>query len=121
MPASGGPFAIERLKHRAEFLNVADARRKFVAPGFVLQARPRGDERALVRVGFTASRKVGGSVVRNRARRRLREAASRAVPQAGRPGFDYVVIARQGTIGARFADLVSDLARGIDRLSGAGR
>jgi ribonuclease P protein component len=115
--AAGGPIAIERLKHRAEFLKVADARRKFVAPGFVLQARPREDTHALIRVGFTASRKVGGSVVRNRARRRLREAAARALRQSGRPGHDYVVIARQGTLGAMFTDLVSDLARGLDKLA----
>jgi len=67
---------VERLKRRADFLLVAGSRRKYVTPGFVLQARARDAAapvpRDAVRVGFTATRKLGGAVVRNRARRRLR-------------------------------------------------
>ncbi|HEY6868338.1 MAG TPA: ribonuclease P protein component, partial [Novosphingobium sp.] len=56
-------FAIERLKKRADF--VACARAPSCARGaVVVQARPRGDERPLVRAGFTATRRIGGAVVR---------------------------------------------------------
>ena len=40
-----------------------------------MQMRARDDGDPLIRVGFTATKKVGGAVVRNRAKRRLREAA----------------------------------------------
>ncbi|MEX1206259.1 MAG: ribonuclease P protein component [Dongiaceae bacterium] len=62
--------AFDRLKRRPDFLRVAGTRRKSVTPGLILQARPRAAaEPGVFRVGFTVSRKVGGAVARNRARR----------------------------------------------------
>jgi ribonuclease P protein component len=104
---------LARLKKRAEFLHVAAKGRKWTTPGLILQALPQ-DASAGPRVGFTASRRVGIAVVRNRARRRLREAARRTVHNA-LPG-DYVVIARQGTIGRDFAALVADLETALKRV-----
>jgi len=63
-----------------------------------------------VRIGFTASRKVGNAVVRNRAKRRLRAAAAEILPRDGRPGTDYVLIARAGTGERTYAELLADLA-----------
>jgi ribonuclease P protein component len=71
-----------------------------------------------VRVGFTASRKVGNAVLRNRAKRRLRAAATAVLTRNGRKGTDYVLIARAGTGGRPYAELVRDLEaalRQIDR------
>src|SRR5262249_45255473 len=69
--------AVGRLKRRPDFLRVAAGRRRWVAPGLILQALGRSADGSTAddgpaRVGFTASAKVGGAVVRNRARRRLR-------------------------------------------------
>src|SRR5712691_1853929 len=89
-----------RLQTRADFLRVAAGSRRAVRPGLVLQAAPYppGKGGALaVRVGFTASRKVGNAVIRNRAKRRLRAAASEVLGHDGRQGTDYVLIARAGT------------------------
>ena len=112
-PPAAAPqeFGIARLKRRAEFLAVAGSGIKAVAPGVVLQARarPEGEVGHAVRVGFTATRKLGGAVIRNRARRRLKEAAREALPLAGRPGCDYVLIARAGTIERPYRLLVADL------------
>jgi ribonuclease P protein component len=115
---------LERLKRRQEFLRVAEARRKWVAPGLILQAARSaaaneaapGAGPAKVRVGFTASRKVGGAVVRNRARRRLRDAAARVLALHAEPGHDYVVIARSGTVARPYDKLLDDLAAGLRRL-----
>jgi ribonuclease P protein component len=116
-----------RLKTRADFLRVAARRRRVARPGFVLQASqspPEGDTTA-VRIGFTASRKVGNAVVRNRAKRRLRAAAAEVVTSDGRPGTDYVLIARaDGTVERPYAELLGDLRsalRQIDRSGGGGR
>jgi ribonuclease P protein component len=106
---------LERLKRREEFLRVAEGRRKAVAPGLILQAAP-SEASATVRVGFTASRKVGGAVVRNRARRRLRAAAAAVLPLHAEPGHDYVVIARAGTVSRAYGKLLDDLAGGLRRL-----
>jgi len=75
-----------------------------------------------VRVGFTASRKVGNAVVRNRAKRRLRAAAARMLSAEGRPGTDYVLIARATTAERPFAALVDDLETALGRVApGAAR
>ncbi len=68
-----------------------------------------GDGLPTIRVGFTASRKIGNSVARNRARRRLRAAAQQVLPLYGRPGNDYVLVARRETLIRPFGDLLGDL------------
>jgi ribonuclease P protein component len=113
---------VERLKRRADFLLVAGSRRKYVTPGFVLQVRPRDAAAArvppdAVRVGFTATRKLGSAVVRNRARRRLREAARETLPKAAAPGHDYVLIARPGALDRPYATLLADLTAALGALS----
>lgn len=108
-------FAIERLKKRADFLACAQA--PSCAKGaVVVQARPR-DDQPLVRAGFTATKRVGGSVVRNRAKRRMREAARLLLPQLAQPGFDYVFIARGGVTTRPWERLLDDVKSALLRLA----
>lgn len=107
------------LKVRADFLRVAASRNKAVTPGLILQAAPRPPESVggtAIRVGFTASRKVGNAVVRNRAKRRLRGAAAEFLADHGKPDTDYVLIARSGTLGRRYDALLDDLAAALRRV-----
>jgi len=113
--------AVARLKRRPEFLAVAASKRRWVAPGLILQAAARPEESTLPpapRIGFTASRKIGIAVERNRARRRLRAAVEAVLPQNGRPGFDYVLVARSGTLTRAFSDLIGDLEAALRHIHG---
>lgn len=113
---------LDRLKRRSEFLSVARSRRRWATPGFVLQAaerRGRGRETAAAtpsRVGFTASRKVGDAVRRNRAKRRLRALADAMLPVYAAAGHDYVMIARAGITARDHGALRRDLITALTRL-----
>jgi len=108
------PGAPERLKRRAEFLRVAAKGRKAAMPGLVLQALDRKDAGA-VRLGFTVTKKVGNAVIRNRTRRRLKEAARLVLAQRPVAGVDLVLIGRDGTAKRDFAALQDDLRRALAR------
>jgi ribonuclease P protein component len=105
----------DRLKTRADFLRAQKGVRKS-APGVTLEVCPTPEPAAKpgrFRVGFTASRKVGGAVQRNRAKRRLREAARAVLPLSGRERTDYVLVARPATLDRPFTGLVKDLASAL--------
>ncbi|MFL5298100.1 MAG: ribonuclease P protein component [Phenylobacterium sp.] len=107
---------IERLKKRPDFL--ACAKGPACARGAVLvQARPRGDGEPLVRAGFTATKRIGGAVERNRAKRRLREAARLLLPLHAHPGHDYVFIARGSVTARPWAALLDDMKSALLRLA----
>ena len=106
------------LTKRQEFLRVAKGRRQHTT-AFLLQGRPRDHAGydGVARVGFTCSRKVGNAVARNRARRRLREAARRVMPHSGAAGWDYVLVGRrEATAQIEFTTLVSDLESALQRM-----
>jgi ribonuclease P protein component len=128
------PQRLDRLKQRRDFLRVAAGKRKFVTPGLILQAALLAATTAQstasaasdrVRVGFTASKKIGNAVARNRAKRRLRAAAQQVLASHAALAHDYVVIARNETIDRPYTSLLRDLEQGLKRLgawrSDAGR
>lgn len=114
---AAAPLRLTRLKKRAEFVRTACGVRA-VTPGLVLQCRPsaRNGAQGAARVGFTATKKLGGAVVRNRVKRRLRAAASRVMPARALPGYDYVLIGRSGTAARAFNRLVEDLETALHRV-----
>ena len=83
---------------------------KAPTPGLVMQLLPRRDD-APFRVGFTVTKKVGNAVVRNRTKRRLREAVRLALDAEAWRGFDMVVIGRDRTADRPFTDLMADVRR----------
>lgn len=112
-----------RLKKRPQFLRVAKGA-KVAMPGLVLQARRRSDvpgafidsDATACRVGFTATKKVGNAVVRNRTKRRLRAAAAALLPHYGRPDYDYVLVGRMTTPARKFDALCDDLQKALMRV-----
>jgi ribonuclease P protein component len=121
-PRSQMAATIGRLKRRADFLRVAGTGRKCAMRGLVLQIAPIPADTKLashcdLRIGFTVTKRVGNAVVRNRARRRLRAAASKVFPTGALAGFDYVLIARHSTPIRAYQDLVADMEAALMRLN----
>ncbi len=110
---------MERLKVRRDFLNAAKGR-KWAAPGLVLQAQIQSDPDATpdtpARIGFTVTKKVGKAHIRNRAKRRLRSIATEVLALGARPGYDYVLIGRAGTISRSYTDLTHDLETALAKV-----
>ena len=108
------------LKTRAEYL-VAQRGKPARRPAFTLRAHKRAPD-GDIRVGFTCSKKVGNAVARNRAKRRLREAARLVLPDAGRAGWDYVLIGhKDATARVPFDTLCTDLADAVAQVEGKSR
>ena len=128
-------MALETLKKRAECLRLRGGAR-FATPSFVLETRPR--ERAgsrapksqgtqsqgpselmpfgAARFGFTVTKKLGGAVVRNRIRRRLKAAVALVAPKLAHKEHDYVLVARLAALDREFADIKKDLERALHRV-----
>lgn len=102
------------MKKRADFLRAQKGQRHS-APSLTLEtcASPGTAPVRSARLGFTASRKVGGAVQRNRAKRRLRAAAAATMPLLARSGRDYVLIARTATLSRPFTEITRDLVKAV--------
>jgi ribonuclease P protein component len=103
-----------RLRRRPEFLRVASSGKKAAVGGVVLQALIRPDSEP-ARLGFTVTKKVGNAVVRNRTRRRLKEAARLLLAERPVAGVDLVLIGRDSTRQRNFILLQGDIRRALER------
>ena len=112
------PPPLRRLTKRWQFLACAKGR-SLSRGAVVVQALVR-DEEPLIGIGFTATKRVGGAVVRNRAKRRLREAARLLTPLHGLPGHDYVFVARAGTALRPWPRLLDDMQSALIGLANGG-
>ena len=108
-PQTGAPAG--RIKKRRDFLRAASRGKRAARPGLVIQAL--ATEPGSLRLGFTVTKKVGNAVVRNRVRRRLREAMRLVAALHAKPGHDYVIVGREDVLAAPFGQLADELSRRI--------
>jgi ribonuclease P protein component len=121
MQAAAGPTqakpAPERLRRRREFLHAARSGLQQGGRAFKLQAAAREErDEDPPRFGFTVTKKIAGSVGRNRIRRRLKEALRQSGAAGALPGYDYVFIARPGALTMPFWELVALTAEALAKL-----
>jgi ribonuclease P protein component len=113
-----------RLRKRAEFLFVAerseekgeDKGRYAARPGIVVQMRKNPGRENGINIGFTATKRTGNAVIRNRCKRRLRECARALLPELGMAGHDYVFIARPETATMEWAQLLKHTEKALLKL-----
>ena len=106
---------LETLFKRSDFVAASKAE-KYVGKSIVIQARPNSLQ--TIRVGYTASKRVGNAVARNRAKRRMRAAVAETLAFYGTPGTDYVLIGRaQTTCNTKFEELKDELICAFENLN----
>ena len=107
-----------RLRRREEFVRVERQGRRVSGRFLTLVGSPNTLD--CDRLGIIASRRVGGAVERNRAKRRLRAlfrvAAAHEARTAGRIPMDIVAIARRELVDAPASDLAADWQQALRRL-----
>ena len=103
---------VQTLKASSDFQRIAKQGRRYSSPAFFLQAL-RSDIPDSFILGLTASRKVGNAVVRNRAKRRLREMVRISPLRAGLKGWKIVLIAKTAATSYDFAALHADFEKGL--------
>ena len=106
---------LKTLSKRSDFVAASKAE-KYVGKSIIVQARPNSLQ--TIRVGYTASKRVGNAVARNRAKRRMRAAVAETLAFYGTPGTDYVLIGRaQTTCNTKFEELKNELICAFENLN----
>lgn len=106
-------MALNTIKNRKDFLLLNTNGKKFITHSIILQVIKRADTHRTpaseIRIGFTVTKKMGNAVVRNRIKRRLREAVRPALAKHAINGHDFVLISRQKALTCEFTELLRDI------------
>ena len=106
---------LSTIKARPDFLRIRGGQ-KWSGAGFLLETKPCLTPGGPPRFGFTVTKKLGNAVVRNRIRRRLKEAAKLAADAHAKAGFDYVVVARKAAFDMPFERMLADMVAALRRV-----
>lgn len=113
---------ITLLKKREDFVRVAKSGIKSVQKGLIIQAAPfpsnftNNNSQINFRLGFTATKKIGNAVKRNRTKRRLRELARIIMCKNFYENFDFVVIGRYNTADLPFDVLLKNFDKALNEI-----
>ena len=103
------------IKIRPDFLRIRGGQ-KWSGTGFLIETKTSPTSGGPPRFGFTVTKKLGNAVVRNRIRRRLKEAAKLAADGHAKPGYDYVVVARKAAFDMPFEQMTADMEAALKRV-----
>ena len=101
------------IKKRATFVHIRDNGAFIRSNNINVQKLLNQDLDDKIGIGFTASKKIGNAVKRNKAKRIMRELAKKILIK-GKTNSYYVLIAKPSILDTKFADLLEELERIID-------
>jgi ribonuclease P protein component len=104
------------VRQRADFLKLQHSGQKWVTPAFVIQILRCAEKTPGTEIGFTATKKIGSAVIRNRCKRRLRAACDEVINGFQTKGMQLVLIARSDVLTRDFSLLSKDLRWALRKL-----
>ncbi len=111
---------IQTLKRREDFVLANKFGKKIFNKNFILQKFSSSYDISLdLKFGFTATKKIGNAVKRNRAKRRMRSLISMSLKENENlfdPHSIYILIAKKSLISASFCDLKFDMKECLNKL-----
>ncbi|HYD19703.1 MAG TPA: ribonuclease P protein component [Patescibacteria group bacterium] len=107
--------AVTMIKASPDFQRIARQGRRWSGSAFIMQLL-KTDDGSPFRLGLTASRKVGNAVIRNRAKRRLRELVRLQLKLRALAGFDLVIVAKTAAANHDFTAMNTDFETGLRAL-----
>jgi ribonuclease P protein component len=111
---------LHRVRKRSEFLRIQRTGRRAQTPHFTLLLHERETAEPGPRLGIVASRRVGGAVVRNRAKRLIRE-AFRRTDGLWDQALDVVIVVRRSVTGLGLSDVLAELRAHAPAIRNAGK
>ena len=99
------------IKKRSTFVHIKDNGKFIRSSSFNLQILENLDLNKVIAMGYTATKKVGNSVVRNKSKRIMRELARKVISKYGKINFYYVIIAKTTLLKKPFKELELELKK----------
>ena len=107
---------LSSIKNRKDFLKISTKGVSSPQDGLVLQTIANNDENNNIRVGITATKKIGNAVIRNKCKRKLRVVANDILLDYAKENNDYVLIARTSTYDREIQLLKNDLVEALKNI-----
>ena len=103
-------YCFKKLKLNKDFRRIYGRGRSFVNPAFVTYVlKNRSDD---IRMGITVSKKIGGAVERNRAKRVILAAFRECAPHIPK-GYDFVFVARTRILDSKSQNIAAEIMKNL--------
>ena len=99
------------IKKRSVFVYIRNKSNFIRGKSFNIQILKDNELNDIIAVGYTATKKLGNAVIRNKAKRKMRELARKVITKYGKKNYYYVLIAKSSIFKTSFLDLEIELKK----------
>ena len=99
------------IKKRSTFLHVRDHGKFIRSSSFNIQVLEDLKLKKAIAIGYTATKRLGNAIIRNKAKRIMRELARKVIAKYGKINFYYVIIAKSALLKKPFKELELELKK----------
>ena len=104
-------YSLITIKKRSTFVFIRDNAKFIKSQSFNIQILENFELNSMILVGYTATKRLGNAVIRNRSKRIMRELARKVILKYGKINFYYVLIAKSKLLKKPFKELEIELKK----------